>query len=447
MLQKPNRVELFNYKPEAGQNPYCGIVSFQHFRGEELYSDVIVKPENNMCETENLECYPIPDYVEQNGRSQGYYPDTSIAYIRFLWKEFEPEQGVYNYAFIEDILNKAKSKSQTVMFRMIAHSTRDEDDVPEWLKNLIPCPERPAGKRVKASPTDPLFITLFCQAVRKLGERFDANPVLDAIDISLPGAWGEGFNLHLYSQEMFEEIFDAYIESFPNTELFSQYSKTDILKRVRERRSIGWRGDGFGDPYHIEERYPPYVEQISDYWETSPVSFEAFWWMSEWKRKGWDVGHIIQKSLDWHITSFNPKSLPIPYEWEDRVKDWVAKMGYHYTIHTFAHPEKAMPADSLQLVLEIENVGVAPSYHKMPLYIKLRGETEYAYETDIDIRKWMPGKHSEEITVEIPADFKNGIYSIEISIYNEIVKNAYFATDAAYQDGWYKLGEIKIGDN
>ena len=56
----------FKYKREAKQNPYIGFVSFQHFRNDELYSDLIVKPENNMTETEHVECYPVPDYVEEN---------------------------------------------------------------------------------------------------------------------------------------------------------------------------------------------------------------------------------------------------------------------------------------------------------------------------------------------------------------------------------------------
>ena len=83
----------FKYKREAKQNPYIGFVSFQHFRNDELYSDLIVKPENNMTETEHVECYPVPDYVEEKGRAQGYYPDSSVVYIRILWKEFEPIEG------------------------------------------------------------------------------------------------------------------------------------------------------------------------------------------------------------------------------------------------------------------------------------------------------------------------------------------------------------------
>ena len=108
-----------------------------------------------MTETENFECYPVPEDVPQNGREQGFYPDSTVAYIRILWKDFEPNRGEYHYEVIEDILEKAKDKGQSVMLRLMPHSTRARDDVPEWLKDIMSCPERPDGARVKDSPTDP----------------------------------------------------------------------------------------------------------------------------------------------------------------------------------------------------------------------------------------------------------------------------------------------------
>lgn len=65
-------VRFFRIKEEENQNPYVGFMSFQHFRDEPLYSDVIVRPENNLTETKDLECYPIPDYAPQDGREEEY---------------------------------------------------------------------------------------------------------------------------------------------------------------------------------------------------------------------------------------------------------------------------------------------------------------------------------------------------------------------------------------
>ena len=131
----------FEYQTEEGQNPYIGFMLFQHFRGEKLYSDIIVKPENKMTETETVECYPISADAKDEGRGEGWYPDNSIAYIRFLWKEFEPEKmGVYNYDFVENIINDAKAHKQTLIIRLIAHSTREVDDVPRLVEKTYSLP-------------------------------------------------------------------------------------------------------------------------------------------------------------------------------------------------------------------------------------------------------------------------------------------------------------------
>lgn len=444
MLKTPTVTKKFEINKEAGQNPYMGIMSFQHFRGESLYSDITVKPENNYCETENLECYPIPEYVPQNGRNEGYYPDSTVAYIRVLWKEFEPEREVYNYRFIQDIIDKARAHSQTLIFRLMPHSTRACDDVPDWVRKLVFCPERPMGMRVKESPTDPRFVELFCRAIKKIGEKFDSDPVFDTIDISLPGAWGEGHDLELYRREDIIKIFDTYTESFKHTQLVSQYHRTEFLKYVAKKRSIGWRADGLGEPRHTAEYYPPAIAEISDFWKTAPVSFEAYWWLGEWKRQGWDIDEIIEKTLEWHISSFNPKSVPIPFEWREKTEYWLSKMGYHFAIDAFSYPEKAVSGDEIQLRLEIDNIGVAPSYHSVPLYIKLEGTEEYIFKTEIDIRKWMPGKHCEDIKIKLPKDLKAGNYDIKTAVYDDVAKTVYFATDAEFDGKFYTTGRICI---
>lgn len=444
MIKTPTETRYFNYKREEAQNPYIGIVSFQHFRGEALYSDCVVLPENNYCETEHYECYPVPGYVEQKGREQGYYPDTSVVYIRILWKEFEPQRGVYNYDFIQDILDKAKAHDQTVMFRLMAHSTRACDDVPDWLKELIPCPERPDGMRVKDSPTDPLFLELFTLAVRRLGERFDSDPRLETVDISLPGSWGEGHNLHLYSPEALKNIVDTYLDVFKNTQLMSQLSRPELLYYANEITDVGMRGDGLGEPRHTNISYPPMLLQNTELWKRAPVSFEAYWWAGEWQRKGWSLDAVIDYTLKAHISTMNLKSLPIPFEWRDKIDYWVSKMGYHFAVDFFKYPKTAAPGDVAEFVLGIDNIGVAPIYHRVPLKIRLKGEKCCELATGIDIRNWLPGKQTNTIGVALPQGIEKGDYDVEIGIYNQNVSGIYLATDAPRDGIYYNVGKITI---
>jgi len=447
MIQEAVETRYFSVQKEEGQNPYIGFMSFQHFDGEELYSDIVVKPENHFTETENVECYPVPDYVEEKGREEGFYPDTSIVYIRILWKEFEPERGQYNYDFIQSIINKAKEHGQSLIFRLMAHSTRACDDVPDWLKTLIPCPERPDMQRVKDSPTDPLFLELFQLAVRKFGERFDDDLTLDTIDISLPGAWGEGHNLHLYSEESLQALTDTYTSVFKKTRLIGQIVRPELIANANKKTElpVGYRGDGFGEPRHLFETYPSKIEQYGDSWKTAPVSFEAYWWLGEWKRKNWDIDECINLSLRWHISSFNAKSLPIPYEWKDRVDEWISRMGYHFAIDYFKFPKACATGDTVTFKLGIDNIGVAPIYRKIPLHIRLVGtDATFETETDVDIMKWLPGKCAERIPVSLPENLQKGIYTIEIGIFNEFNPLIYLCTDAKRNGSFYTVGEIEV---
>lgn len=107
--------KIFSRRNPITDNPYMGFTSFQRFCGDPLYSDCVVNRTGNWIETESRECYPVPADAPQNGDREGFYPDCRIAYIRFLWKEFEPARGEYNYGFVKDILDKAEAKGQSVM--------------------------------------------------------------------------------------------------------------------------------------------------------------------------------------------------------------------------------------------------------------------------------------------------------------------------------------------
>lgn len=446
MILPETKVNRFGYRKEDGQNPYIGFMSFQHFNGEALYSDIVVRPENRYTETERVECYPVPEDVEENGRSEGYYPDCSVVYIRILWKEFEPERGKYNYAFIEEILRQAKLHGQSLIFRLMPHSTRACDDVPEWLKALMPCPERPEGERVKDSPTDPQFIELFKQAVRAFGERFDDDPTLDMVDISLPGAWGEGSGLENYPEEDLQSLTDTYTEVFKNTRLVGQVTRYDLIEKANRKAAlpIGCRGDGLGEPRHIYDSYPQKMERFGDSWKTAPVSFEAYWWIGEWKRKNWDLDEIISLTLKWHISSFNAKSLPVPMEWKEQIDGWISRMGYHFAIDYFRFPEKAHPGETVLMKLGIDNVGVAPIYRRIPLHIRLKNGEKCEIKTDADITKWLPGKNAVQFRVKLPENAGKGMCDIEIGIYNAENPVVYFCTDAERDGSFYRVGSMEI---
>ena len=51
MDRYPTEKVRFSSMEKAVSNPYIGFTSFQRFRGEPLYSDIVVRPENHGTET------------------------------------------------------------------------------------------------------------------------------------------------------------------------------------------------------------------------------------------------------------------------------------------------------------------------------------------------------------------------------------------------------------
>ena len=446
MKKDHNTIIRFSPMEKAQSNPYIGFTSYQRFRGEPLYSDIVVRPENHGTETERVECYPVSPDEEQNGDLQGFYPDTQVAYIRLLWKEFEPQRKQYQYALIEDVLRRAKEKGQTVMLRLMPHSTRARDDVPDWLKELIPCPERPEGMRVKDSPRDPVYLRYFGEAIEALAKRFDSDPTLDVMDISLTGSWGEGHKVSQYPKSALKQLVDVYTRNFHNTHLIGQTAAPRLVSYACKSKPCGWRGDGVGEPKHMNVIYPKAAKAMPrNAWKHAPVSFESYWWLGEWDRQGWDLNKIIEKTLSWHISTFNAKSLPIPEKYREQIERWESKMGYHFVLCEASYPSKAKGGERLRFSLKVNNRGVAPIYTRIPLRVRLRGEgEEYLFTTKVDSGKWLPGEHKVAFQITLPARMKAGRYEAAITLSGENTPVVRWETQGDWDGAFFSIGRIEV---
>ena len=90
-------------------------------------------------------------------------------------------------------------------------------------------------------------------------------------------------------------------------------------------------------------------------------------------------------------------------------------------------------------------MGVAPIYHKLPLYIRLKNANDAkTFETDVDIRQWIEGKYSENISLEIPADMAQGEYEVQIGIGGEGKPSVVFATDAPQDNEYSVVATVKV---
>ncbi len=436
-------------------NPGMGFMTFQRFNGDELNEGIGW-----------TEGFPIEYQVFDGNLEMEEHPLTSIVYFRLYWRFLEPEQGIYQWEHFDKALATARERGQQLLIRVAPYGTKlPETDVPEWFREMVgdEYKDQALVGHWQVDHEDPHYIEHFSKLIHEMGKRYDGHPDLDAVDLSIIGAWGEGEYTHLLSETTMKALVDAYIESFPHTPLIMQLSDRASTGYGLSKANVGWRVDCLGDLgiwaeeqngfNHMHDKYPQDIIGfgLQDAWKKAPVSLEVCSTIKGWKEElGYDIDdvrYIIDESLKWHISSFNNKSSGIPAEWWPEINRWLKKMGYRFVLRKFTYPGIVKPNSKLPFTSWWDNKGVAPCYKNYPLALRLKnGEYSRVFISDADIRGWLPGDNLYDDAIFIPPDITPGEYDLQIGIVDPL--NSEPAIDLAIkgkdQEGWYTLGKINI---
>ena len=410
--------------------------------------------------------------IEQNYLN---YPDASITYFRVYWRYLEPEQGQYRWDLIDRALKTARERGQTVMIAVVSYGSsglRGNSDVPEWYRDMV-------GDRTEWAhnhPThawlvdaeDPRYVEYFGGFIRKLAERYDGHPDVEAVDTRIVGAWGEGAGSSILTQPTREALINAYTDSFKKTPLIMLLTDEKTNKYGLSQADVGWRVDCMGDLgfwaedqdgwRHMYDYYPQAIINfgMEDTWKKGHVSLEICGTFNTWKeREGYtmeEVAYIFEQGLKWRMSSFNAKSAPVPEEWQPMVDEWIKQMGYRFVPRRISYPREVAAGGKLDFTTWWENKGVAPIYRQFPLAFRLRNvQSSTVLLTDVDIRDWMPGDNLYDDAVFIPHDTPPGEYELEMALVEPVrflgiepKPSIQLPIDGRTDDGWYRLGPMSV---
>ncbi len=431
-------------------NPGIGFTTFQRFNGDRLNEGL-----------KWTEGFPIEYQKFTGSLTNQDHPLTSIAYFRVYWKFVEPEQGAYRWDLLDKALSTARTRGQTLMLRIAPYGTGKDNDVPAWYRTMVAGQEleqKLPVEKWRVHPENPLYLQHFGGLVRALGARYDGHPDLELVDVSTVGAWGEGAGSEKLSDPTRRALLDCYLDSFPKTLLVLQLQDERATHYALAKRPVGWRVDCLGDMggfsktwSHMNDYYPQTLIQtgLQEAWRRAPVTMEVCWVMQHWKNQGWDVDHIIDESLKWHISSFNAKSSPVPPEWWPSVNRWLKKMGYRFVLRKFTFPAAVRPGEKLSFTSWWDNQGVAPCYKRFPLALQLKsGQQTEVLLTEADITTWLPGDNLFDGVVTVPPNLPQGQYNLSLALLDPNSKQpkVKLAIEGRGDDGWYGLGKIRVED-
>lgn len=387
--------------------------------------------------------------------------DISLLYMDITWAELEPEEGVYNWASIdeENQISRWRKEGKHLVFRFVCDIPSDEEhmDIPEWLYEKSGKAGKwydgEYGKGFAPDYNNPTIISCHEQAVKALGEHFGQDGLISYVELGSLGHWGEW---HVNYSEGIQRIpREAVREKYilPWTEAFPD---ARILMRrpfaSAEKYGFGLYNDMTGQPEATQSwfdwinnggKYDQTGEKnvivpMKDFWKTAPSGGEFTSSLSMEEMLDTNLSGTVEMIREAHTTFLGPK---IPDEnYVDGYKEVLKNMGYRLWV---SMAELKNTAKGSRLKLTWENSGVAPMYKEWPVYVYIEDESGKLVEKSrisIKISSLLPGEKEVTLTA-LETERLNSLlekgYRLSVGIEDPMTEFpcVRFAMEALYQEG------------
>lgn len=387
--------------------------------------------------------------------------DISLLYMDITWAELEPEEGVYNWASIdeENQISRWRKEGKHLVFRFVCDIPGEEAhmDIPEWLYEKSGKAGKwydgEYGKGFAPDYNNPTIISCHEQAVKALGEHFGQDGLISYVELGSLGHWGEW---HVnYSEGIQriprEAVRDKYIlpwtEAFPDARILMRRPFASA-----EKYGFGLYNDMTGQPEATQSWFDwinnggeydqtgekNVIVPMKDFWKTAPSGGEFTSSLSMEEMLDTNLSGTVEMIREAHTTFLGPK---IPDEnYVDGYKEVLKNMGYRLWI---SMAELKNTAKGSRLKLTWENSGVAPMYKEWPVYVYIEDESGKLVEKSrisIKISSLLPGEKEVTLTA-LETERLNSLlekgYRLSVGIEDPMTELpcVRFAMEALYQEG------------
>jgi hypothetical protein len=332
----------------------------------------------------------------------------------------------------------------------------------------------------------PAFQERLRRLVAKLGQAWDDDPRVFAVQMGLIGYWGEHHN-PAPTAEQRRLLVEAFQTAFKHKPVLVRHNDPEFMQA-----GFGIYYDTFATitrepPGGPKQQFPWQATHVyRDIWKRAPIEGEVEYnWQQRDSAKPKDTfgltpdetmtvpayrRYMIDKIRRYHasylgwINNYNDS--------DSEVLAGAAELqrafGYRFVLDSAGYPLAVQPGKELTVKLTARNTGSAPFYLDWPVAVGLldpatKKPVWSAPLAGIDIRKWLPGEdwdstafayrrpavvHREEGRVTLPQSITPGQYILALAILDRqggMMPSARFAMVNYFRGGWHPLGFIGVG--
>ncbi len=413
----------------------------------------------------------VGKYLIQDENDLTSFPGMDHLYLRLAWAYLEPEEGKFDWSYIDDIVEKYVPMGYKISFRITCKETGPAPTsvpvevngiryaTPYWVRQAgAKGIERPEFGTASWTPDwdDPVFLEKLDNFHKAFAKKYDGKPWVRYIDVGSIGEWGEG-HTHFSTRipPTVEEVkthMDLYLKNYKNTQLvvtddllYWNKPEQDVRKLLDYAVENGFtlRDDSPLVAWYVENNldtwtvsHPQFFEAV---YKTRPTVFELEHYSSV-KKSGYWLGKNGEEIIPGIKVSGaemfrNAMKLIHPTyigfhgylgEWLNENPDLTVELLNHCGYWYFPKSVNTIQYNNGELSIEMEwqNKGVAPAYSVYRLKGKLIPEDTSSKSIEFEIensgnKNWMPNRIStEKYIVSLPENPK-GDYQLAIQLFDE----------------------------
>lgn len=399
-----------------------------------------------------------------------HIPGMPFLYLRIDWVDIEKNEGTYDWAYIDKIIEEYGKAGYKFMFRFCTYEGPWSNATPDWVfkkgAGYTAVTQTEGHRTLQAFEPDygdPVFCKYLDRFIAECERKFDGQDFVETIDIGTLGTWGEGHTYmgsnKVFDYEVLKWHVDLHARHFKNTRVIVN---DDLLRHAGEKCKLlaeycraldmGIRDDSINVEYYAKKMgydtlcCPDLFDMFKNY---APVDleFEHYSCSGTPERFGGGFRHIeALRGTQSTYAGFHGHVSKWFSEQEDIHRYLANRLGYWYFINGFTLPpvvEGTCPV----LTLNVENKGFSRAYHTFFAKIVLEdscGKRITVFCDNVDNQTWLPAK-SVDCRMRLELDgVKAGEYSLLVGLFEGDTPVKFAMDEARYRDGLFLLDKITI---